>query len=533
MHPQNHPHSSPLPKWPRWFYKLGVLALTLISLEVYGDDAPAKAFLEQTPKGPTLHIELQPNWHIYAPGTPMGMAPTLKLNQSITPQWPTPHAEDHKNFLYTNSIQVPLQAHDATSLWGKISYVACHKICILIEQELSLGTLTWYMAFIAFLGGLILNVMPCVLPILSLKVFSVLQKKDHTNKKIRYGFLSSIGGSFLFFTLITIVTLLLKTMGGIVGWGLHFQEPYFIIFLSLIMTIFLASMWGAHEIGHGLLRWFHLSPKNNQYVEDFLLGFMAALMATPCSAPFLGTAVAFALTQSAWITVATFAILWLGFAFPMILLVLWPKWMNVFPKPGRWMKRAQKILGGFLLLTILWLLWILALQSNILQTILVSLCLGGFYFVLWKGKGRRKTILGALLVAFTIALPMMLPTVDSTVNDQDVFAQIEQDRQQGNTVFVAVSAAWCMTCQTNHMLVLDRKGTKDLFAKNNVKYYYLDWTNRSTTIGAFLKQHGRAGIPFYLVYGPKEPKGIVLPELLTLKTVEEALGKVGSQKQFG
>ena len=206
--------------------------------------------------------------------------------------------------------------------------------------------------------------------------------------------------------------------------------------------------------------------------------------------------------------------------------------MNVFPKPGRWMKRTQKILGGFLLLTILWLLWILMVQSNILQTILVSLCLVGFYFVLWKGKGRQKTIIGALLISVTVTLPIIFPTVDSTSNDQDVFAQIEQDRQQGNTVFVAVSAAWCMTCQTNHMLVLDRQGTKDLFAKNKVKYYYLDWTNRSASIGAFLKQHGRAGIPFYLVYGPKAPKGLVLPELLTLKTVEDALEKVGSQKQF-
>lgn len=527
MNLQHRPHSLPQPKWPRWFYKLGILALILISPQVYGDEAPAKAFLEQTSQGPALHIELQPNWHIYAPGTPMGMAPNLTLNQSVNPQWPTPHAKDDQNLLYTNSIQVPLQTKDASSLWGKISYVACHKICMFIEQELTLGALTWYIALIAFLGGLILNVMPCVLPILSLKVFSAIQHKTRSTRQTRYGFLSMVIGSFVFFSIMTAVTLFLKQLGVLVGWGFHFQESYFIIFLGFIMTMFLASMWGAHEIGHGLLRWFHLSPKNNQYVEDFLLGFMAALMATPCSAPFLGTAVAFALTQSAWITVATFAILWLGFAFPMILLVLWPKGMNLFPKPGPWMKRTQKILGGFLLLTILWLLWILMVQSNILQTILVSLCLVGFYFVLWKGKGRQKTIIGALLISVTVTLPMVLPTVNTNVNDQDVFAQIEQDRQQGHTVFVAVSAAWCMTCQTNHMLVLDRQGTKDLFAKNKVKYYYLDWTNRSAAIGSFLKQHGRAGIPFYLVYGPKSPKGLVLPELLTLKTVEEALEKVG------
>ena len=523
MHLQNRHPSSPLPKWLRWFYKLGGLALTVVSLQLYGDTQPAKAFLEQTPQGPTLNIDLEPQWHIYAPGTPMDMAPHLKLNQSVNPQWPAPHEKDQNNFLYTSSIKVPLQLTDAGSLWGKITYVACHKICVLVEQELSLGTMTWYIAFIAFLGGLILNVMPCVLPILSLKVFSVLQKKDHTKKQIRYGFLSSIGGSFLFFALMTIATLLLKTVGGLVGWGLHFQEPYFIIFLSFIMTIFLASMWGAHEIGAGLLQWFNLSPKQNQYVEDFLLGFMAALMATPCSAPFLGTAVAFALTQSAWITVTTFAILWLGFAFPMIVLALRPKWMGIFPKPGRWMKHTQKILGGCLLLTILWLLWILVLQSNILETVLIALCLIGFYLALWKGKKRWKVILANVCIALSFVLPQCFSMAMPSTNDQDVFAQIEQDRQQGHTVFVAVSAAWCMTCQTNHMLVLDRKGTKDLFAKNKVKYHYLDWTNRSASIGAFLKKHGRAGIPFYLVYGPKAPKGIVLPELLTLGTVEEAL----------
>ena len=442
MNLRNHHPSLPLLKWPRWPYKLGILALILISFQVYGDEAPVKASLEQTSQGPALHIELQPNWHIYAPGTPMDMAPNLKLNQSVNPQWPAHHDKDQNNFLYTSSIKVPLQPRDSGSLWGKISYVACHKICVFVEQELSLGTMTWYIAFIAFLGGLILNVMPCVLPILSLKVFSVLQKKDHTKKQIRYGFLASIGGSFLFFSLMTIVTLFLKTVGGIVGWGLHFQEPYFIIFLSLVMTLFLASMWGVHEIGAGLLQWFNLSPKQNQYAEDFLLGFMAALMATPCSAPFLGTAVAFALTQSSWITVATFTILWLGFAFPMIVMALRPKWMNVFPKPGRWMKHTQKILGGFLLLTILWLLWILMVQSNILETVLIAFCLIGFYVALWKGKKRWKAILVTVCIALSVALPQCFSMIMPAVNDQDVFAQIEEDRQQGNTVFVAVSAAW-------------------------------------------------------------------------------------------
>jgi suppressor for copper-sensitivity B len=290
------------------------------------------------------------------------------------------------------------------------------------------------------------------------------------------------------------------------------------------MTLFLASMWGAHEIGHSLLGWFHLSPKNNQYVEDFLLGFMSALMATPCSAPFLGTAVAFALTQSPWITISIFGILWLGFASPMILLILRPKWMSIFPKPGRWMKLTQKILGGLLILTILWLLWILVLQSDILQTILISLCLVGFYVTLWKGKGRWKTTLVSSFLVLSFALPQFMPTPKGATHEQDVFAQIEQDRQQGKLVFVEVSAAWCMTCQTNHVLVLNRKNTKDLFQQHNVKYYYLDWTNRNPAIGEFLKQHNRAGIPFYLVYGPQTPKGgIVLPELLTFDGVEEAI----------
>jgi suppressor for copper-sensitivity B len=201
--------------------------------------------------------------------------------------------------------------------------------------------------------------------------------------------------------------------------------------------------------------------------------------------------------------------------------------MNMFPKPGRWMKHTQKILGAFLLLTILWLLWILMLQSNILETVLIALCLIGFYVALWKGKKRWKAILVSVCIALSVALPQCFSMAMPAANDQDVFDQIEQDRQQGNTVFVAVSAAWCMTCQTNHMLVLDRQAAKDLFAKHKVKYHYLDWTNRCASIGSFLKQHGRAGIPFYLVYGPRAPKGLVLPELLTLKTVEEALGKVG------
>jgi len=387
---------------------------------------------------------------------------------------------------------------------------------------------------LALLGGLILNIMPCVLPVLTIKFASVLKAADQSAARVRAGFLATALGVLAFMWSLALALIALRASGGAVGWGIQFQSPIFLATMAGIVTLFAANLFGLFEItlpqswntrmagagGTGL-------------VGDFATGALAAVLATPCSAPFLGTAVTFALAGSAPQTVAVFTALGLGLALPYLLVAIWPGMVRGLPKPGPWMVWVRWAMGALLLATTGWLIWVLSGVVGLTPAMIALACFViaiGLIYALQIGALRRSAAGGALLAG--IALPVLLAQPLATPSiaaegpikwTQFAPEAISELVEDGQVVFVDLTADWCLSCKANKKLVLDREPVVDELADEDVTAMIGDWTRPNDTILAFLKDHGRFGIPFNIVYGPGAPEGIVLPELLTPTLVMDAL----------
>jgi len=397
----------------------------------------------------------------------------------------------------------------------------------------------------ALLGGLLLNLMPCVLPVLSLKLLSVVSHGGSAPREIRAGFLASAGGILFSFLVLAGAAITLKLMGSAVGWGIQFQQPLFLVFMVVLVTGFAANLWGLFEIplpravadiavgGH--------NPDGTHSTSlggHFATGALATLLATPCSAPFLGTAVGFALARGPLEILAVFAALGLGLAVPYLLVAAFPALASRMPRPGRWMLVLRRVLGGTLALTGVWLLSVLAVQVSLAAALAVGALMAAFILVLTIRKrlpGRARIAGGALAAVLALTafgLPLTLDrhasqaaaAIDGRWTPFDKAAIAEQVAA-GRTVFVDVTADWCITCQANKKLVLTRGSVAErLFAKETVPMR-ADWTRPDDRIASYLAEHGRYGIPFNIVYGPGAPDGIPLPELLTEAAVVDALDR--------
>lgn len=398
----------------------------------------------------------------------------------------------------------------------------------------------------ALVGGLLLNLMPCVLPVLSLKLLSVIGHGGESPGRVRAGFLASAAGILFSFLVLAAVAAGLKAAGAAVGWGIQFQQPLFLVFMVVLLTLFACNLWGLLEIP--LPRWLADTAGahgGNSLGGHFATGALATLLATPCSAPFLGTAVGFALARGTVEILAVFAALGLGLALPYLLVAAFPRLATRLPRPGRWMETLRRILGGALAVTGLWLLAVLAAQLDTTVASAVAVLMTGLALALW---GRRRLpdsthparalaavpwllALAAFLapaalyrpadaaptavVADSLWVPFALPAIGDHV-------------AAGRTVFVDVTADWCLTCQANKKLVVNRGAVAQrLRDTGSVVAMRADWTRPDADIAAFLASFGRYGIPFNVVYGPGAPEGITLPELLSEGTVLDALDRAG------
>lgn len=393
----------------------------------------------------------------------------------------------------------------------------------------------------AFIGGLILNVMPCVLPVLSIKVIGVLEHSASARGTIRRDFLATAAGIVVSFLALATGVILLKQAGVSVGWGFHFQEPNFLIALALIITLFAANMWGFFEIrlpaflsgameGTG-------GAKDTSLVSHFTTGMFATLLATPCSAPYLGTAVGFALASDAGMILLVFTCMGLGLAAPYLLVALAPGTVRLLPKPGAWMVRVKHVMGLFLMTTALWLVWVLSAQIGAFSAwVVLGLCLL-MLVKLWYvkdhprwGNARAMTTIIFVLAAAAFLLPDQLQMPHTAAATEDaLWEPFDEERihalvDEGNVVFVDVTADWCITCKFNKIRVLDTDAVRSALAAEDVVAMRADWTNRSPVIANYLATHRRSAIPFNAVYGPTIPDGQPLSELLSTEEVLEALG---------
>ncbi len=397
---------------------------------------------------------------------------------------------------------------------------------------------------LALLGGLILNLMPCVLPVLSLKLLGVVGHGGAGRRVIRLSFLASAAGVVFSFLALAGATIALKLAGHAVGWGLQFQEPAFLTALALVSVLFAANLWGLYEIRLPGFLADAAAGGGGGLLGHFLTGAFATVLATPCSAPFLGTAVGFALTRGPGEILAVFAALGLGLAMPYLLIAAAPGLVARLPRPGRWMAILKAVLGLALAGTAVWLVSVLIGELGLKAALLVGAALAAILPVLWARRRwpaytRSSGIAGVLALAIiAFALPARLPAEApppsaAAAAGWEPFARAEIPRlvAAGRVVFVDVTADWCLTCKANKTLVLDRPPVVELLAAPIMVRMLADWTRPSDEIAAYLASYGRYGIPFNIVYGPGAPAGIPLPELLTQDAVRAALEQASGGKR--
>ncbi|HIF9398795.1 TPA: protein-disulfide reductase DsbD family protein [Photobacterium damselae] len=395
---------------------------------------------------------------------------------------------------------------------------------------------------LALLGGLILNIMPCVLPVLGMKLSSVISAKGLERRQIRAQFIASALGILVSFWLLAGFLALLKVSGQALGWGVQFQSPWFIGAMMIITGLFAANMLGLFEIrlSSNTNTWL-ATRGGNSYGGHFVQGMFATLLATPCSAPFLGTAVAFALGANYLTLFAIFTALAVGMAAPWLLIALFPQLANALPKPGMWMNTVKTIFGLMMLVTSLWLLSLMANFFSLKIVIVIGvIALALLLSQLWRIKGKRATLLtvGFLIIVTALGLIIGSLTADKWAKPlpQDHHwiplnvEQIKQDVAQGKTVFVDVTADWCITCKANKVGVILQEPVYSALDQENIVLMRGDWTKPSDYVTNFLQSHGRFGVPFNIVYGPAAPNGIELPVILTSEQVLDALKQASSKE---
>ncbi|HUT51197.1 MAG TPA: protein-disulfide reductase DsbD domain-containing protein [Alphaproteobacteria bacterium] len=396
---------------------------------------------------------------------------------------------------------------------------------------------------LALLGGLILNLMPCVLPVLSIKLLNMVGHGGAERKIVRKRFLATAAGVLASFMVLAGAMVGLKSVGASVGWGIQFQQGWFLIAMAVIVTLFAANLWGLFEIGlpqtiaDRAAAAGGMPGRSGGLKGEFATGAFATLLATPCSAPFLGTAVGFALSRGTLEIFAVFLALGVGLALPYLLVAAIPTLATRMPRPGRWMVWLRAVLGVALAATAVWLLTVLAVQTGERGAWLIGAVLAALVALLWLrgriGERLRPVVLAslAILVALSFALPSLLPAREATIAqssgkwqrfDQASIAELVRS---GKVVFVDVTADWCITCKANKRLVLGREPVASMLDGRRVVPMIADWTRPSTLISRYLAEHGRYGIPFNIVYGPNAPDGIALPELLTRSAVLDAIAK--------
>jgi len=410
---------------------------------------------------------------------------------------------------------------------------------------------------LAFLGGILLNIMPCVLPVLTLKLYSLVEQADISAAERRRAGMAYTGGILASFLILAIAVVLLRQSFGMsVGWGFQFQYPGYVIALGTIVFVFALNLFGVFEVPvFGANQMSEASDKDGM-LGYFLTGAFATLLATPCSAPFLGTGMGFAFTLPSWGITLFFLIAGLGLAFPFLVIAFVPALFRFMPRPGAWMETFKQFLGFTLVATTIWLVDVVASQTGRegatgYLIFLTAVALGAWIFGRFGGitaSGRRQALALALavgLAAFTgrnvLKTSLAMSEVCDAPTNTDAasldfrdsipwqpFSEQALADLEGKPVFIDFTADWCLTCKVNEKNVLDTEGVRQAMASHGFVPLRADWTRRDETISAWLSRYGKAGVPFYLVIPADRSKApIPLPEVITPDLVKEALGQAG------
>lgn len=390
-----------------------------------------------------------------------------------------------------------------------------------VQTGFSLGLILIF----ALAGGLILNLMPCVFPILSIKVLSFTQQHQTLSARRQHGLAYTLG-VIISFIAIAGIMLTLRAGGEAIGWGFQLQSPEFVIFLVYLFTFLGLSLSGYMQIFTGLMSVGQNTRSSNGLTSSFMTGVLATTVASPCTAPFMGPALGFAVSQSSGIALLIFAFLGLGMALPFVLLTLMPSLASKLPKPGQWMENLKQFLAFPMYLTALWLLWVAGRQTSVdvVIAVVTGLVLMVLAIWLWQLASKVKSS-NAILFSKLLALLALLAAIAITVHKINQREQIQpwQDytpqrltnlRNSGSAVFVNLTADWCITCLVNERVAMGDKFYESL-KSNNVAYLKGDWTFKDPQITQLLNQYNRNGVPLYLLFPSNSAEALVLPQILT------------------
>jgi thiol:disulfide interchange protein/DsbC/DsbD-like thiol-disulfide interchange protein len=394
---------------------------------------------------------------------------------------------------------------------------------------------------LAFLGGLLLNLMPCVFPVLFIKGLALVQSGSEERHKLRaHGFVYAAGILASFWALVAVL-FGLSAAGSHLGWGFQFQSPIFLVLIAGLLFFLGLSLAGQFEIGLSLTSTGGSLAARQGYTGSFFTGVLAVVVATPCTAPLMGAAIGYALAQPPAVTFAVFTALALGLAAPYVALTLQPAWTRLLPRPGAWMEVLKQATAVPVFATVIWLAWVVAQAygAAMLATLLVSLLLlaiAGWFLGRWPAKGWATSI-AAVILAGVVGLGLLLPGKLQTTRSSNFPSApgaweswsaegVSRYRAQGRPVFVDFTASWCLSCQVNERVALGRPEVKKAFEDANVALLRADWTQRDEAIEQALTALGRSGVPAYVLYSPGEKNPQLLPEVLTPGIVTDALGKL-------
>ena len=404
-----------------------------------------------------------------------------------------------------------------------------------------------------FIGGIILNLMPCVLPVISLKIFGFIQQAGQSRQKILRSGIAFAIGIFVWFIALALLLIALKAAGRDVTWGgFQFTNAYFVLVLSVIVLVFALNLFGVFEISlpQSMTRGLLSTTERKDHLGSFFQGVFATVLATPCTAPFLGTALGFAFSQSSAIILSMFVAVAAGMSAPYLLLSAQPAWLRFLPRPGPWMLHVKQFMGFLLLATLLFLLYVLGAQRGLEGAIWASCFLlvisvacwmkGAFVLPTSSAAKRSITLVLMLVLVFASGIYFIgnkfhsanIASADSRLRgDWQAFTpeRLQGELEQSRVVFVDFTAAWCLTCKFNEASVLESTEVRQAFQRHGIVKLKADWTNGDPVITKLLQHFGRPGVPLYVLYPGIKEEPIVFPELLTKSMLLEKLEKIARQ----
>ncbi len=516
-----------------------------------------------------VRLAIDPGWHIYGPtvgevGLPTELRWTVDGARVGPTAYPPPveFADAEAGITssgYADSVLLasPLElgSFSGAARWARVDvrFLACKDVCIPgrleLERDLTSvlgagasgpGLPLWRVLVLAFAGGLLLNLMPCVLPVLALKAFALAELAGKSRREVLAHGAGYVVGVLLTMLALAAVVVGLRGAGTAVGWGFQFQEPAYSLAIAGLLVVLALNLFGVFEIAApaGLSSVGANAAGASRSLFD---GLLAVALATPCSAPFLGTAVGFAFASDAPVTLAIFATLGLGLALPLAAVALVPGTARFLPRSGAWMGRLRVVLGFALLASAVWLLWIFGRLAGGDALAAALGCLVALAFATWifgvlqsSEQSARGVVLAGSVVLAALFVLRPLSQADAAESGEAAAASessysaaaVSAHLREGRPVFAEFTADWCLTCKANERLVLRHERVQAELARRHFAVLKADWTQRDEAIRAELARFGKAGVPLYVLWFPSAPDAPrVLPELITVDGLVDALGE--------